>query len=46
MEQTRHKIESFKLTGNTQKIPYKEKQLQLYDTWIDYMGKDIDRLSA
>jgi len=46
MEQTRHKIESFKLTGNTQKIPYQEKKMQLYDTLIDYMGKDIDRLSA
>jgi hypothetical protein len=46
VKQIRRNLEHFKLTGNTQKIPYEEKQLQLYDTWIDYMGKDIDRLSA
>jgi hypothetical protein len=46
VKQIRRNLEHFKLTGNTQNIPYEEKQLQLYDTWIDYMGKDIDRLSA
>jgi len=46
VKKIRLNIERCKLTGNTQNIPYEEKELQLYDTWIDYMGKDIDRLSA
>jgi hypothetical protein len=46
MEETRRNIESFKLNGDTKNIAYQEKKMQLYDTLIDYMGKDIDRLSA